>query len=179
MPYYVNRVNDYYSGRSVEITVDRDEGSPGRLANPYDGEGEYDSPVEAVEAAIKVRAAWEAYCKHNGLCDTQGVSPNGSRVGISYGTDGGGLVSLENNEPSDETYAAVRAWAARELESMKVCPQCGERFNHTGFTVFESGFDDEEFCCESCAERAMQDSQENDDDEQARLDAEYEADSDD
>lgn len=56
MAYIVSRQNGFYDDQPrIEIATGRDEISPGMLVARYDEEGEYDSPREAVEAAIKLQ----------------------------------------------------------------------------------------------------------------------------
>lgn len=62
MSYYVNCQHQFYSGRYiVEIAYPGiDYAGSDMLATDYPGEGEYDDPREALDAAIKVREALQA-----------------------------------------------------------------------------------------------------------------------
>jgi hypothetical protein len=113
-----------------------DYANPDPLEPKWDrlGEGEtFDSPVLAVEAAIKICEAW----RRDGCPAAQ----------IGYGATGGATMPFDSC-----TYEEAREWAAKREASLPRCDGCGELLPEKHFTVPD--LDDVRFCRELCAEKA-------------------------
>lgn len=96
--FFVSRQRYYYSGESVVEVVSggRDYANADMLVPKYDGEGqEYTDPLEAVEKALEILAAWRL--------DRPEIE-----IGIAVGTSAGMGMELE---PDTMEYA--RAWAEK------------------------------------------------------------------
>lgn len=111
MKYYVSRQRYYYSNESlVEVAQGGvDYAGADMLVKKYEGEAqEYVNPIEAAEAAISIRQAW------------QKDYPN-EAIGIAIGNGQG--FGLEFEPTSDEEVLAV---AKRLYDKMPKCDTCGE-----------------------------------------------------
>ena len=141
MPYTVTRQHQWPSGdKVVEISAGGpDYSNPDALVGKYPLEGEaFDSPVDAVETAIRICEAW----RKDGAPDAQ----------IGYGATGGLTMPFDAS-----TFEEARAWASERLASLPKCDRCGEILPERHWTTSE--LMDESFCSENCAERAYEDSQ--------------------
>ncbi|HEY7415550.1 MAG TPA: hypothetical protein VH593_10185 [Ktedonobacteraceae bacterium] len=149
MPYFVSRQHYWDNGDyGVEIVRDLDDASPDMLVAKYPDEGEYDDPRDAVEAAIKIRDAWQADMVKDGGPDY--LAPV---VGIYGFTTGHGLVAPEE-VPSDKH---LRAWAKKEwAANVRRCDQCGQIITKKR-PVILFGDDSWSFCGQSCADEYARD----------------------
>lgn len=141
MSYFVSRQRYYYSGESlVEVAQGGlDYAGSDMLVAAYRnlGEGEeYLNPVEAAEAAIAIRKAWQR-------------DKPADKIGIAIGDSHG--MGLEFEPDSDESVLKI----AKELyEKLPKCDQCGELLPKEFLRVYE--IDDSKFCSEYCCEKAYQ-----------------------
>ena len=141
MPYTVTRQSQWPSGdKVVEVSAGGpDYTNPDELAHKYADEGRtYDSPVEAVEAAIRICQAW----RQDGALDAQ----------VGYGATYGMTMPFDAS-----TFDEARTWARERLANLPRCDRCGELLPERHWTTSE--LMDESFCSENCAERAYEDSQ--------------------
>ncbi len=136
MPYTLTRQCQWPSGDNVvEISAGtNDYTNPDALVPSYPDDGQtFDSPVEAVEAAIRVCEAW----RKDGAADAQ----------IGYGATGGMTMPFDACSFDD-----ARVWARERLESLPKCDRCGEILPERRFT--HQDLNDQKFCREYCAEGA-------------------------
>ena len=140
MSYFVSRQSQWPEGTlCVEINSGgTDHANPGMLVEKYPGEGrEYDNPVEAVEAGIKIARWWQ---------DDRPAET----ILIAHGATGGYTMPFEGEELNDETFAGLRAWAAGVYEKFPACDQCGKKM--PGGPECTNHENDEQFCGSYCAE---------------------------
>jgi len=118
----------------VEVSVGgMDYTNPDALSPKYPGEmEEYDSPVEAVQVAIRICEQWR---------------DDEPEAEIGVGSTLGMTMPFE-----PRTFAEAIAWAERQLAALPKCSRCGELLPQKYFHVSE--LDDEKFCREFCAEEA-------------------------
>ena len=138
MPYTVSRQHQWPSGDYVvEVSAGgQDYTNPDALVPKWARLGEGDtfaSPVEAVEAAVKICEAW----RQDGCPEAQ----------IGYGATGGMTMPFD---PC--TYEEARKWAAKREADLPKCDRCGEILPEEYYTVPD--LDNEKFCREHCAEEA-------------------------
>jgi len=149
MSYYVSRQVYWPEGQHVvEIAPGFDHASPGQLVAHYKAQGEGDEfadPVEAAEAAILVRRAWQKDSK--------------KRIGLTFGDADLGWGAHTQKE--------LLAWAAKMHEKVPKCDWCGEVLgSKRGDQWRHQDFQDETFCSEHCIEKMVA--------EQAKLEQEFE-----
>ena len=105
---------------------------------------EYDSPVEAAEAALTIAKQWKA----DEPCDV---------INVAHGFTGGYTMPFEG-----DTAEHILAWARETYDNLDKCGHCGE-IMPDGATkwasvhwIGEDAFPNEEYdyCSEQCAERA-------------------------
>lgn len=140
--YFVSRQSYWPNGDAVvEVcTGGRDYCNPDMLVERYPGLGEgkeFADPVEAVEAAIKIRDCWNIL-----LIDGE------DNARVEVGNTGGFTMPFEDY-PTDEW---LRHWARKEKASLPRCGQCGGLLGDNPCRVPD--LDDEVFCSENCAEKA-------------------------
>lgn len=140
------QVNTYDGTWAVEIS---DGGiaycNPGALSPKYPGEfEEYDNPVEAVEAAIRIAQAWQKDCSDKEIL-------------IDHGATGGFTIFFDGKEQNEETFAELRKWAKGLLDAMPKCDRCGEPIFRSPITLID--YDGLKFCDEQCAEHFWEDEQ--------------------
>jgi len=141
--YFVSRQRYWPTGDSVvEIcTEGKDYCNPDMLVPRFGemGEGtEFADPMEAVEAAIKIRDAWNKL-----FLDFE------DKARVEVGSTMGYTMPFEEH-PIDEQ---LRDWAEKELESLPKCCYCGDILKESEHKYLLPELDDgEEFCSEQCAE---------------------------
>jgi hypothetical protein len=147
MSYFVSRQHYWPNGeRGVEIVRDLDDASPDMLVAKFDGEGrEYDDPSDAVEAAIKIRDAWQA--ELDATPDPDDDPDMDSSVAIYGFTTFHGQVPT--GEVGSDTF--LRGWADKERASLTRCDQCGAIITKKNRTILW-GDDSWQFCSDTCAE---------------------------
>ena len=143
MPWTVTRQSQWPSGeKMVEVSAGGpDYSNPDALVCRYGGLGEretFDSPVEAVEAAIRICQAW----RQDGAPDAQ----------VGYGATYGMTLPFDAS-----TFDEARTWARERLANLPRCDRCGELLPERHWTTSE--LMDESLCSENCAERAYEESQ--------------------
>ena len=118
--------------------------NPDALSPKYDGEmAEYESPVEACEAAIAICKEW----RQDGEQD----------AAVAYGGTGGMTMPFEACE-----FDNITAWAKQAEAELEKCAACGEimadrtewylagQYTDNDFYPYDDG---EKYCSESCAEK--------------------------
>jgi hypothetical protein len=112
-----------------------DYANPDMLVSKYDGEGEeYTNPIEAVEAALKIRDAWKT--------DAPTLTIN-----VAHGATGGNTMPFEG-----DTDEVLRAWATEYYATLPKCDHCGELLGKEKYHLTEYP-DAGEFCREYCADK--------------------------
>ncbi|WP_333641766.1 hypothetical protein [Mesotoga prima] len=142
MSYYVNCQHQFYSGRYiVEIAYPGiDYAGSDMLATDYPGEGEYDDPREALDAAIKVREALQA------------DHPD-EEIGIAFGH-----FEMVEGEPQD--LEELKKEIMEHYASLPKCDRCGKLRDDKEFFVIYGDPDYGKFCSEFCAEEAFTENEE-------------------
>lgn len=138
MSYYVSRQCQWPDGLLiVEVAAGGiDNSGPGAFESNYEGEGqEYNSPVEAVEAAINICRAWRK--------DKPETRPS-----VGVGCTLGGMFGIE---PC--TFGKAREWAIKGLEKLPKCDGCGEVLSKKERYQHEFNDSDVSFCSEYCCEQ--------------------------
>lgn len=128
---------DEADSHTVEIAIGgRDYSNPDMLVAKYEGEGEeYSDPIKAVGVAIEIAATWKK------------ESPK-LRINIAYGNTGGYTMPFESSNQKK-----LKEWAKKLFNSLRKCDQCGELIEGDGWVLSE--FPDQKFCQDSCAERFL------------------------
>lgn len=120
------------------------------LCEKYEGEGEeYTDPVEALDAAIRIRDAWTA--------DRPDDAPH-----IEHGFTGGNTIPF-TDEPTDEE---LRQWAEETKAKLPRCERCGGIISGDPWKINDDPWD-EQFCSESCADDAWSEQNAADEDDDA------------
>ena len=142
MPYTVTRQIQWPGGdKIVEISVGSgDFTNPDELVHKYPDEGRaFASPVEAVEAAIRICEAWR-----------QGGAPDAQ---VGYGATYGMTMPFDAS-----TFDEARAWARERLANLPKCDWCGEILPEHPYILWDDP-DAGKFCREFCAEEVHQQTQ--------------------
>jgi len=139
--YFVSRQVYWPEGQHVvEIAPGFDHASPGQLVAHYKAQGEgqeFDDPIEAAEAAILVRRAWQKDSR--------------KRIGLTFGDADIGWDAHTQKE--------LLAWADKMHEKVPKCDQCGEVLgSKRGDQWQHHDFPDETFCSERCVEKMLEES---------------------
>ena len=132
MPYFVNCQHYFYSGQyMVEIAYPGiDYAGSDMLATDYPGEGEYDDPREALNAAIKVKEA------------LQTDYPD-EEIGIAFGH-----FDMVEGEPQD--IDELKKDIKKHYESLPKCDRCGGIIEEPWTVVDDPDFG--QFCSKFCIE---------------------------
>ena len=141
MPYFVNCQHYFYSGQyMVEIAYPGiDYAGSDMLATDYPGEGEYDDPREALDAAIKVRECLQADYPDE-------------KIGIAFG-------HFDMVEGESQDLEELRTEIEKHYESLPKCDICGNIIKDKHIILDDPDFG--RFCSEFCAEEAYFDNEEN------------------
>lgn len=136
MKFFVSRQLEWPDANLlVEVVCGgQDFANPGMLTVRWKslGEGqEFTNPVEAAEAAIKIRDAWKAV--------------EVEEIEITFGATGGMTLSLPRMKDKE-----LLAKAEEILESLPKCAQCSEVLGKETFTHDLS--DEDKFCSSNCSE---------------------------
>lgn len=135
MPYYVTRQSYWHEGGECAVEIVRavsfDYTSPGALVEDPNlpGEGEYDDPREAAQAAAAIVRKWPA-------AEGRIVIANGAALQLVY--------------PSlDDAASAVQAlvWGDHEFATLPKCDRCGD-LGEPRVTIYG----DEYIACDTHAE---------------------------
>lgn len=150
MGYFVSRQHYAISGeRVVEVEMGGlDYAGPDMLVDQYPGEGkEYDNPVDAINAAIAIRDAWNVDLEKSGRIGDD----EGDAAVVVFGTTGGILSGISPEGLSDEDLVA-KAWGI--WEKLPKCDRCGDALPKNYWHSTEVP-DLGKFCREYCLEEAM------------------------
>jgi hypothetical protein len=141
--YHITRQHYWYSGDyAVEVSRGRDSCGPDALMPVWEAESWYDSPKEAVEAALHIRDWWlELWNKESTGEECPDIVVTFSNTGL-HGFEGEAMTDQE-----------LMSWAAREYESLVKCDHCGELVSKNDKYTIDD-FDGDFFCSQNCAENA-------------------------
>jgi hypothetical protein len=154
MPWTVTRQHQWPDGEfCVEISSGGiDYCNPGMLKAKYAGEGEtYDSPLEAVNVAIRIAKEWQAEENEE---DDEDDGPR--TVHIGKGATGGMTMPFDCEPLDEKTFDNLISEAMEEEAAMPKCDHCGKILPERAYKAYNGcGLDEERYCSEYCADEAI------------------------
>jgi len=150
MRYYVSRQSYWGIEPEERYCVEIAEGglnyaNPDMLVSKY-VEGEYDNTLDAVNAAIEIRDAWQS--------DEPELN-----IRIDYGFTGGYTMPFLSQNTDEE----LLQWANSQIDNMPKCSRCGKPYEEN--CGWSHQFSDYEFCSEYCTNKDWDEVDEEDEEE--------------